>query len=41
MEKSTLYILCGLPFSGKTVLTKKLIEKLGYASVNIDDIDSV
>lgn len=38
MNKPTLYIFCGLPFSGKTVLTKKLTEKLGFASVNIDDI---
>ena len=38
MNIPTLYILCGLPFSGKTVLTKQLVEKLDFAKVNIDDI---
>ena len=34
----TLYILCGLPFSGKTVLAKQLTDKLGFAVVGIDAI---
>lgn len=38
MEEPTLYILCGLPFSGKTILTKKLAGVLDYEIVNIDDI---
>ncbi|MBI2442304.1 MAG: ATP-binding protein [Candidatus Levybacteria bacterium] len=38
MQSPTFYIFCGLPFAGKTVLTKKLIDKLGFVPVNIDDI---
>lgn len=38
MVKPTLYIMCGLPFSGKTVLTKKLVDKSGLAYVNLDEI---
>lgn len=38
MKKPTLYILCGLPFSGKTVLTSKLINVLDLAKVSIDEI---
>ncbi len=30
--------MCGLPFSGKTTLTKKLAEKLGFARVDLDEI---
>lgn len=30
--------MCGLPFSGKTVLTKELVRELNFAFVNIDDI---
>lgn len=33
-----LYILCGLPFSGKTTLAKKLTEKLNLEYVSIDEI---
>lgn len=33
-----LYILCGLPFSGKTILAKKLAEKFGFEQVSIDEI---
>ncbi len=32
-----LYILCGLPFSGKTVLAKKLAEALQFERVDIDE----
>ncbi|MBP9762003.1 ATP-binding protein [Patescibacteria group bacterium] len=32
-----LYILCGLPFSGKTVLAKKLVEALNFERVDIDE----
>lgn len=33
-----LYIFCGIPFSGKTVLAKKVSEKLDYIRVDLDDI---
>lgn len=32
------YLLCGLPFSGKTTLGKKLQEKLGFVHLNLDKI---
>lgn len=35
---TTLYILCGLPFSGKTTLAKELVKRFGFISINIDDI---
>ncbi len=38
MEKPTLYILCGLPYSGKTTLARALRNKLGWAYVSIDII---
>lgn len=34
----TLYILCGLPYSGKTTLTKELVRRFGFAVVSVDDI---
>lgn len=36
--KPTLYIMCGLPFSGKTILAQKISDKLGYPIVSIDTI---
>lgn len=33
-----LYILCGLPFAGKTTFAKKLEEKLGFVRISPDDI---
>ncbi len=38
MKKPTLYILCGLPFSGKTTLAKKLSEKLGFVHIDLDEV---
>ncbi len=38
MPDPVLYILCGLPFSGKTTLTKELVKRFGFISINIDDI---
>jgi predicted kinase len=38
MNKPTLFILCGLPFSGKTTLSKKLVEKYGLVRADIDEI---
>ena len=36
--ENKLYILCGIPFSGKTTLAKKLVEKLGFTRIDLDDI---
>lgn len=33
-----LIILCGLPYSGKTTLRKKLIDNYGYSCVCVDEI---
>ena len=33
-----LYILCGLPFSGKTVFAKELVRIKGWARVDLDDV---
>ncbi len=40
MHKLYLYILCGLPFAGKTTLAKELVHRLGIKRVAIDDINS-
>ena len=37
--KPTLFILCGLPFSGKTTLAKALIQKYGWEFVGLDEIN--
>lgn len=34
------YILCGLPFSGKTTLAKALVARLGFARVDMDEINT-
>ncbi|QQS39108.1 ATP-binding protein [Candidatus Woesebacteria bacterium] len=33
-----LYILIGLPYSGKTTLTKELTKRFGFSGVSMDDI---
>ena len=33
-----LYILCGLPYSGKTTLRKELVKKLHFDYVSVDEI---
>jgi predicted kinase len=33
-----LYILTGLPYSGKTTLTKELVKRCGFGSVSMDDV---
>ena len=33
-----LYILCGLPYSGKTYLAKEIVKQFGFIQVSIDDI---
>jgi predicted kinase len=35
-----LFILCGLPFAGKTTLAKALQERLGFARVDMDEINA-
>ncbi len=37
-EKPTLYILCGLPFSGKSRLARELSQRFGFPIVSIDTI---
>ncbi len=34
----TLFVICGLPFSGKTYLSKKLAEKLAIKRISYDDL---
>lgn len=36
--KPTLYITCGLPYSGKTCLANKLVKKFSFIKISIDDI---
>ncbi len=38
MHKTTLYIFCGLPFSGKTTLANAIRNKANLVFVSIDDI---
>ena len=38
MSKPMLYVLCGLPYSGKSTLTKKLLNKFGLKVVSMDDV---
>ncbi|MBI4100176.1 ATP-binding protein [Candidatus Microgenomates bacterium] len=38
MREPKLYILCGLPFAGKTTLANEIVKLLGFMSVNIDEI---
>lgn len=33
-----LYILCGLPFSGKSTLAKRIVEKTGFTRIDLDEI---
>lgn len=35
---NTLYILCGIPFAGKTTLAKELVKRLGFLRIDLDDI---
>ncbi|HLV98019.1 MAG TPA: AAA family ATPase [Ktedonobacterales bacterium] len=37
-RQPTLYIMCGLPYSGKTTFARRLSEQTGYPVVSIDDI---
>lgn len=40
MQKPTVYILCGFPFSGKTTLAKGLVNRSHFAFVGIDEINT-
>lgn len=35
---NTLYILCGLPYAGKTTLRKELVKRFGFDFVSMDEI---
>ena len=35
-----LFIMCGIAFSGKTTVAKKLVEHLGCAYISLDDINA-
>jgi len=36
--KSKLYILCGIPFSGKSTLAAKIVDKFGSTRIDLDQI---
>ena len=38
MSESTLYIMCGLPFSGKTTLAQDLAEQCDFVHLDLDTI---
>lgn len=38
MSKATLYILTGLPYSGKTTLTNELVKRFGFRTASVDDV---
>jgi len=38
MIKNKLYILCGIPFSGKSVLANKIVERFGYTRIDLDEV---
>jgi adenylate kinase family enzyme len=40
MSESKLYILCGLPFAGKTTLAKELVKRFGFVHIGIDQINT-
>ncbi len=40
MSNARLYILCGLPFAGKTTLALALVHRLGFTHIALDDINS-
>ncbi len=40
VNMARLFILCGLPFAGKTTLAKVLEERLGFARVDMDEINT-
>src|SRR3989344_7029857 len=38
MNKATLYILTGLPYSGKTTLTNELVKRFKFKTASVDDV---
>jgi predicted kinase len=40
VNKSELYILCGLPFAGKSILAKELVKRFGFVYIAIDQINT-
>ena len=36
----TLYLMCGLSFSGKTTLARKIVERLQCAYISLDNINA-
>ena len=38
MSQNKLYIMCGLPFAGKTVLAKELAKRLGFVRIDLDEV---
>lgn len=38
MNRATLFILCGLPYSGKSTLAKELVSCLGFKAVSMDEV---
>lgn len=36
---STLYLMCGLPFSGKSTVAKAIVEHIGCDYISLDDIN--
>lgn len=38
MQKPIQYLLVGFPYSGKTTLANKLVDKLGFSHINIDQL---
>lgn len=33
-----LYVLCGLPFSGKSTLSKELVKRYGFSRIDLDEV---
>jgi predicted kinase len=40
VSESRLYLLCGLPFAGKTTLAQELVNRLGFMHIDIDQINT-
>jgi len=38
MSKISLFILCGIPFAGKTTLAKELARKFGWVRIDLDEV---
>jgi predicted kinase len=38
MSKQVFYIMCGLPYSGKSTLTKELVERFGFSVGSMDAV---